>query len=226
VAGTDVVIDAVVLRRRPPGEARRGAEWEPTETAATVDGPAVVNQVFVEHPEWILGDLRVRHGQYNAADVTVTAQDEPVGALLTATLGDIAAAARASGLAATPRPAHRAAPHPTAAAASMEAHYKEGSLLATATGRFARVEAGRRAPFQPSPRSGAGELRAVIAPRDAFHRVIDAQRDGADDGAWEAARRDLNDAYDRYRDRYGPLNRSPWPQPAGPTTKGSPPSGG
>jgi hypothetical protein len=74
------------------------------------------------------------------------------------------------------------------------AHHKEGSLVVTATGVFARVEHGVAVRFQPNPKNGAGELRAVIAVRDALHEVLDAQTASIDDTAWDAARGRLKQA--------------------------------
>ncbi|MDQ6614911.1 MAG: hypothetical protein M3083_09215 [Actinomycetota bacterium] len=207
VAGTDVVIDLVILRRRPPGDTRQGGvAWERSVEVATADGPATINEVFAARPDWVLGELSRHHGQYNDHDLTVRPGPEPLERHLARVLADMADAARAAGLAATAR-AVGGEVIPIRRAAMRSAHHKEGSLLVTATGMFARVENGVAVRFQPNPKNGAGELRAAIAVRDALHEVLDAQTASIDDTAWEAARGRLNHAYDNYFSRYGALNR-------------------
>ncbi|MDP9072782.1 MAG: methyltransferase domain-containing protein, partial [Actinomycetota bacterium] len=78
VAGTDVVIDLVVLRRRAEGETRSGVGWERSVEVATADGPVTANEVFVTHPEWVLGELSCGNGQYNDHDLTVKARPGPL----------------------------------------------------------------------------------------------------------------------------------------------------
>jgi N12 class adenine-specific DNA methylase len=208
VAGTDVVIDLLVLRRRLDGEARRGPAWERSVEVATGDGPVAVNEVLAAHPQWVLGELGCRHGQYNDRDLTVRPRPgEPLAPQLEAVLGEITAAAHADGLVVTARPAGEVVPIGRAPAVTVGPDHKEGSLLVTATGLFARVEGGVAVRFQPDPKNGAAELRAVIAVRDALHEVLAAQAASVDDPAWEAARHRLNVAYDSYAYRYGPLNR-------------------
>ena len=209
VAGTDVVIDLVVLRRRADGEPRSGVGWERSVDMATADGPVTANEVFVAHPEWVLGELSCVNGQYNDHDLTVKARPGPLGPQLAEAVEAIATEARAAGLTMTTAPREAAR---TASAARAEvtlgAHHKEGSLLVTPTGLFARVEGGVAVRFEPSPKNGAAELRAVIGLRDAFHEVLAAQTGRWDDTLWEAARRRLNERYDQYTANYGPLNRS------------------
>ena len=72
VAGTDVVDrpadPAPPPRRRSPPGGRRGSaasRWPPP------TAPLAVNEVFAAHPDWVLGELSTRHGQYNDRDLTV-----------------------------------------------------------------------------------------------------------------------------------------------------------
>ena len=90
VAGTDVVIDLVVLRRREPELPPGGLDFERSVEVATPDGAVTVNQVFAERPEWVLGDLSCAGGQYNEHDLTVRARPgRSVVDQLTAALDDV-----------------------------------------------------------------------------------------------------------------------------------------
>jgi hypothetical protein len=50
VAGTEVVIDLVVLRRRHDGQPRSDLRWDRSVDVATSDGPVTANEVFGSHP--------------------------------------------------------------------------------------------------------------------------------------------------------------------------------
>lgn len=210
VAGTDVVIDLVVLRRREPQRPRRGLDFERAVEVATPDGSVTVNQVFAERPGWVLGDLSSVGGQYGQHDLTVRARPgASVVDQLAAALDEVALGALEAGLVVTERRA--ASPQRSASAGQLtsartEPWHKEGSLLASGT-RFSRVVDGRPEAFQPSPANGASELRALIALRDTVFELLEAQSRSWEDDSFESTRQRLNRQYDSYARRYGPLNR-------------------
>ncbi|HEY8719979.1 MAG TPA: helicase, partial [Pengzhenrongella sp.] len=74
-AGTDVVTDLVILRRREAGAVPVSDAWE-TVTPRVVDGEVVrINSYFDDHPEHILGDLSVGHGMYGENTLSVVSGD-------------------------------------------------------------------------------------------------------------------------------------------------------
>jgi N12 class adenine-specific DNA methylase len=209
VAGTDVVIDLVLLRRRHEHEAPAGPAWLHTRPVDTDSGPVEINEVFATHPDWVLGDLANVHGQYNDHDLTVRPTgDGPLATDLAGVLTGITATAVRDGLAyqlpTTPR---TGAPVTRSVEVDVEAWHKEGSLLTTPTGLFARVEAGVPRPYMPTPRKDTAELRALVRLRDSLYRLLDLESAGWDDTAPGEERARLNDLYDDYSARYGPLNR-------------------
>ncbi|PLS75695.1 MAG: helicase [Actinobacteria bacterium] len=210
VAGTDVVIDLVVLRRREPELPPRGVDFERTVEVATPDGSVRINQVFAARPGWVLGELSSVGGQYGEHDLTVRARPgAPVVDQLGAALDEIVVSALEAGLVVTERPTVAQRPSPSSAqlaSVKTEGWHKEGSLLATGA-RFARVVDGRPEPFTPSPANGASELRALIALRDTVFELLEAQSRTWDDHTFEPTRQRLNRQYDSYIRRYGPLNR-------------------
>ena len=75
-SGTDVVVDMVILRRRPPGAEPTGPAWEHVVPAPieTTDGaaPLEVNEYFLAHPDRVLGELASARGMYRDHELTVT----------------------------------------------------------------------------------------------------------------------------------------------------------
>jgi N12 class adenine-specific DNA methylase len=208
-AGTDVVCDVLILRRRDPQSANGSAGWEtvvPVEVAGTA---ASINQYFVAHPEHVLGDLVVGPGPYGRDDLIVRGRPGSHGAAAAAeALAGIAETAVHANLGWVPptglgpaRPPEREAPRE-----SLGSHLKEGSLTVTGGGDFARVRAGTTV-AHPAARSARAELRAVLEVRDALAATLDAQTVSADDEVFGAVQRRLNRAYDAYVDRFGPLSR-------------------
>src|SRR3546814_661607 len=80
-SGTDVVVDLLVLRRRPPGAEPAGPAWERVDAAPieTGDGaaPLEVNELYLARRDRVLGELAASRGMYRDHELTVT----PTGAL-------------------------------------------------------------------------------------------------------------------------------------------------
>jgi N12 class adenine-specific DNA methylase/uncharacterized protein (DUF3820 family) len=72
-AGTDVVTDMLILRKRLPGEAPGDTSWLKTGTVPDPDGgdDMPINQYFVDHPEQVLGRLDRSGTMYRAENVNV-----------------------------------------------------------------------------------------------------------------------------------------------------------
>jgi hypothetical protein len=61
-AGTDALMDLLILRRREPGQPARETGWETTHLL-DIDGRQVrINRHLAEHPELVLGELTVDRG--------------------------------------------------------------------------------------------------------------------------------------------------------------------
>ncbi len=205
IAGTDVVCDLIVLRRRDRDSPARGHPWS-NAVRASVPGEAeqksvLINEYFDRHPEQILGRLAIGRGMYREAEITV----EPTEALHEALA---AGTARIVQNDPTPqsRPISVRASTPGRAPSDLDAPAQEGALIATANG-FARVVDGRLDPFEPRYGKDSAELRRLIALRDSARAVLDAQVDGCSDAELIGLQADLSRTYDTYRRIYGPINR-------------------
>jgi N12 class adenine-specific DNA methylase len=72
---------------------------------------------------------------------------------------------------------------------------------------FAQVRNGELEPFQAKPKSRAPELRALCRLRDTMAEVLAIQSGTTDDGAFRSAQVLLNQRYDDYVARFGPISR-------------------
>ncbi len=201
-AGTAVVTDLLILRRREPGRPRDHPEWEQARLTS-LDGTQVpVNEYFLNHPDAVLGDMGAVNGTYRADDLVVTPTGDTINAL-TCGLERIAADAHVRHLTWTPRTAPASArPEPRAAS-----QHPDGYLQARPDGTFTEVADGVAIPFDV-PRTQAAELRMLLRLRDTAMELLHAETADADDTPeTERPRQELNRCYDQYARAFGPLNR-------------------
>jgi N12 class adenine-specific DNA methylase len=202
-AGTGVVTDLLILRRREPGRPAEATAWERTRMIGLDGAQVPVNEYFLDHPEAVLGELAAVHGACNAGDLVVRATADPATALAQA-LDRVAASAAARGLAWAP--AASGGPRPAGTPARRSAEL-DGFLRACPDGTFTRAEHGTEVPH-PVPAAQAGELRLLLRLRDAARALLAAEAaTGEDTAQIDALRAELNRCYDTYLATYGPVNR-------------------
>lgn len=195
-AGTEVVSDLLVMHRPHVDGELRG--W-PEAVPVTVEGvEVVVSAHFVEHPQMVLGGWALG-GMRHADDIRVIhtgARDGGYLAELAARLDTIAATA--------PRlEVEGRSPAAEVAATRRPADLPVGSIVPLGGGRFERwTSQGPTA--HVVPRTQQTELEWLCQLRDATRAVLRADANGSP--AVDERRR-LNERYDRYAGRFGPLNR-------------------
>ena len=203
-AGTGVVTDLLILRRREPGRQPDPAAWEQARPVV-LDGHQVpVNEHFLACPGAVLGELGAVHGAYNADDLVVTATPGvPLDEALTAALDTVVASARARGLTWSRRP-DDGGPEATPARRCQE---MDGYLRAGPDGTFTKVTGGLAEPH-PVPASQAAELQALLGLRDTVRALLDAEAASSEDTPQiSELRTDLGRRYDSYLHAFGPVNR-------------------
>ena len=202
-AGTDVVTDVLVLRRREDDRESADTAWERSHPIE-VDGATIrVNEYFLAHPGHVLG--RFGTGGMNAASEMTVVGDRVAAPALRAALHQIVETSQAAGLTQSQQP-----PDPTArpvALVGRSAAQPDGYLQAEPDGTFTRIEQGSVAVYQPAA-TQAAELRALIGLRDTEVALLEAEAASIDDTEdIDRLRATLNADYDAYLARYGPINR-------------------
>ena len=205
-AGTSVVTDLLILRRREPGRAPAPAAWEQAHLAE-LDGTQVpVNEYFLAHPHNVLGELTAVHGAYRAGDLTVRPTGDAIAALVQA-LQRLAADAKSQGLGWAPPGPAQPTPRPPAPAPAGGSQEPDGYLRARDDATFTKVVDGAEQPHLV-PRTQAAELRELLVLRDVVRALLDAEAASPDATPdMGRLRRQLGQRYDAYATRYGPLNR-------------------
>ena len=109
----------------------------------------------------------------------------------------------------TPLPAAVQAPPPPVVVKAPEviidrARRPPGSIFFE-SGQFWIIDRYQAVPYTGCPKSQVAELRALIEMRDTYLTMLDAERAGNE--TWVGLQQVLNERYDAYVERYGPLNR-------------------
>lgn len=209
-AGSDVITDLVVLRRREPGRVPAPAPWLDTVETDTATGVVRVNRLFAQRPELVLGTMGAGRAMYRDDDLVVTADgSRPLADQLRDRLAVEVATAREAHLDHRhrepdgPVPVHdrRAPPEVPVAAGT----------FVVRDGRVCRAGLdGTVAPVERLGDAGSRHVRALIGLRDSLVAVMDAERTGAPDDALTPLRGDLRGRYERFVARWGPLNQFKW----------------
>ncbi len=224
VAGTEVVTDILVLRRREDGKkpAPLTDRFLGLENATALDDTGEdkgvpINAVYTDHPEWVLGELRVGHGMYGEDTLSVAARaGANLGALVEDSLAAIVDTAKDAGL------GHTASWRDTLGPTRED--FERGLLavgratedeLAVGTLRHdeqaGTIERWDSLTWETVNTRGAkqvAEWGQLLSLRDTTHALITAQRDGGTStGQRQALREILGEQYDAYVARYGPINR-------------------
>ena len=158
-AGTSVVTDLLILRRREPGRQPDATAWEQARLTDLDGAQVAVNEYFLDHPEAVLGELGATNGAYRADDLVVTPAGDTIEAF-TRGLEHITTSARARGLAWTP--SHRGHDQ----AGSGAAVPAPGRVPAGPRRRHVHRGRGRRSPaVRGPPQPDRGVARPARPPR-------------------------------------------------------------
>ncbi len=212
-AGTSVVTDVIMLRKRMPGEAAAGPAWAEVKGIDTKDGPSAINEYYVAHPEMVLGQQRLS-GYYDDENRRINGLRRD-GEYVVVSYDQTAAELDAKFAAAVERLPQNIYSPLTASAATVKAETakidfdpsvrREGVVYLDKTGDVMRVENGvgvRLADRVKLSDKDVKWMKGFVGIRDLVQSARAAQFNDKD---WEPALKALNKAYDAFRKAHGPL---------------------
>lgn len=211
-AGTDVVTDLVILRRREAGEVPGDASWTRT-VPVSVDGEVFQrNEYFEANPDHVLGEQIVRKGRFGPELTVVphggTADVVPIAAALRDRLTRIAADATVKGLTFTEPSTNQLLTAGTAQdSAVAELPEWDGMIVVTDNGSFMARDGEVMVPFEV-PKSAGTELAQLVQLRDLAHQQLQMQSvEDEDTPSIVEHREQLAAVYQAHVSKYGPINR-------------------
>jgi N12 class adenine-specific DNA methylase len=194
-AGTEVTTDILFMRKRAPGAQPAGHAWRKLETIDSPDGPIAINEYYARHPEMMLGTMKLQGAMYSASEPTLEGNITPE--LLRRAIGALPEGAYI--------PRHEArGPPPALPDADAFTGIKDGAF-AERDGVIV-IRNGTR--FEATGISGtaAARVRGMMTVRDAVRLVFRTQLEDAPEERIVEARKHLNNLYDFFVARYGPLS--------------------
>jgi hypothetical protein len=198
-AGTQVTTDIVFLRRRledgPPGD----QPWLELAETETPDGPLRINRYFAENPQMMLGEMRLASGLYSAAEPLLIGEADGLEERIAAaarTMTANAFIARSKALKGVAR----------APAIDQPADgIKDGAFYRRDRQIYRKLSGvGER---QSLSIADSARLTALIELRDLVNGLLGKQASGERDGC-DDLRAHLNERYDAFHARFGPINKT------------------
>lgn len=203
-AGTKVVADLIIVRKRLPGEVSKSEPWKEIVEAPTPHGtPVKVNEYWVANPENILGTLNFGHGTTSGRPGMIVDKPDNLEELLEGAVDrvpeNILNAKQSTGKTLSNDTKNRQS---TIVFRDDEPYIVQGEHLVP----LQDVVSWTQARFKPeTKRAKAMEIKSLVAVRDALSGVFDAQR--VSDDAIDA-RKALDKAYNEHVAKYGFISDS------------------
>ena len=202
-ASTDALTDVLIFRKRLPDETPQPFTWEHSRLHDFEGGRAPLNSYYEDHPERVLGQMRVAHGMYNAETLQVVNRDlETVGDQLTDALTVVTDEGRAKGLIVTDTPPEALTP------VRLEKPSRDvGQIEALDDGTFMVLRSSGPEPLEV-PKKHQQELRAMLDLRDKTRSLLALEEASREDTPQlVSARGATREAYQSFTQRFGGLNR-------------------
>ncbi|MEU9925141.1 DEAD/DEAH box helicase family protein [Streptomyces griseoluteus] len=201
-AGTHVVTDLLVFRRREEGQTPGDDSWVKS-TPMELGGHEVpVNQYFQKNPKNILGELTVGRGQFSDHDLTVKSdQNAPVA--LRAALARMAQDARTRGL------TYDATLQNHELSLDLAGDVRDGSIVRGKDGAFMTVEFGNWVELDVHPRQRE-QLGRLLELKELTNALVELERTTEAEGETEQMRKlraELARAYDFYVKKHNSPNK-------------------
>ena len=191
-AGTEVVSDILFLQKRD-----RMVDIEPEWVQlGTNDDGITMNRYFLDHPDMVLGEMKMVSGPYGPEPTCVPFPDQPLDSLLSNAVqnihGEISAYEREEELEGEDQ--------------SIEADPTVRNFSYTLVdGKLYYRENSRMNPVEVS-KTAESRIRGMIGLRDCVRTLLEYQTEDYPDGMIRQQQAKLNDLYDRFTHDYGLIN--------------------
>ncbi|MFG6197775.1 helicase-related protein [Nonomuraea sp. JJY05] len=200
-AGTDVVTDLLVFRKRGEGEPAGDTSWINAPKTDVNGSQHPINTYFQAHPENILGEQTTGRGQFTDHDVIVKGDRDAAPAMREA-LDRIVADAQQRGdvFEQSAEPVER-----LQLVSRHEGH--DGALHLNDDGSFSQVQRGAANPANIHP-TQVDQLTALVGLRDVARALLaEENASETDTPRMDELRAELNRRYDAYTRKWGAISK-------------------
>lgn len=196
-AGTEVTTDIIILKKRAPQTEAQGETWTKLEDYKSADGPMQINEYYAHHPEMMLGKMGLQGSMYAEKSAALTGEltPEKLAAAVSLLPENVVGPARAED-----RPAFD-----TLSAMAEAGDVKEGAF--TVKDGVVMIREGDKLIPAGMNVEQASRVKGLINLRDAVRSVFRSQINDAPDSEIKAAQKKLNEFYDAFVSKYGPVHQ-------------------
>ncbi len=198
-AGTEVTTDIIMLRKMHPDEISRRPAWRELRDFTNHNFERIpINEYFVERPHMMLGHLQLTGSMYRENEPTLEGDGRVLGdALATAIIELPSGIYHAQRIEVAELLTEQTIPAPDLV--KPNAYCIHDGIVC-----IREENALRRLTDLPS--ETRSRIRGLIQVRDAVRSCLRSQLDGSSEEQVAEARQQLNQAYDRFAARFGPVN--------------------
>ena len=198
-ANTEVTTDIVMLRKRLPGELPSGPAWKELKEICNSSGEIIpVNEYFADHPEMMLGEMRLEGRMYQRGEPTLAGNGQPLETRL------------AEAIALLPRDIYRcqrtAVVLPTLEQSFPTPEHIKPNAYTIVNDRIGFRDGDRVVMLDALPVQRAQRIRGLIRVRDSVRRCLRSQVEATNETDFESARQQLNQTYDWFVGKFGPIS--------------------
>ena len=199
-AGTQVVTDILILKKRAAGTAYAGESFlEAPYTNVSGYQGANINEYFNNHPEMVLGTAEFARGMYGANSLTYNPLTDR---------GSLEEQIKEAFKHIKGKMDYQTKPSPEKANFAVERATKKtknGGLVVNADGSISRNEDGELVQVKADAKT-AKRIAGLLTIRDAYRKLANYLQQGQDAKYINQARKALNEAYDSFVKGYGYIN--------------------
>jgi N12 class adenine-specific DNA methylase len=196
-AGTSVVTDILILKKRADKTAYAGEDFQDVTWQNYSGGGAAVNSYFANHPEMVLGEVALARGMYSAYEMTVNPHKDKgsLGEQIRRAMENIQGRMDYSQQLSPEKANFRQAEQRKR---RQKLQVKDGVVhTLDETGKLTKLEVDE---------DTAKRISGMVAIRDAHGALCDGLLQGVNKRESNALRKKLNAAYDSFVEKYGYLN--------------------
>ncbi len=198
-ANTEVTTDILVLQKRPPRAKATGIAWHKLGAYTNSKGEVLeINEYYVERPHMMLGEMRLEGRMYQRNEPTLVGDRKDI------------AAALAKAIAHLPEnvyePLKRAVANPNAEQVIPAPGHVKPNAYTIHDDEIAIRQGDELKTLRHLPSQTKLRIRGMIQVRDAVRECLRTQIEDRDNDDILLARTKLNQTYDRFFSRHGPLS--------------------
>lgn len=195
-AGTEVVTDIIVLRKRAAFTPYKGEAFGSAKYTLIGKSGAYINEYFADHPEMVLGTPEMTGSMYGKDGLTYKALKGDLNKQIISAFKNITGKME--------YPKHPTVEKVNRDAAIAEAKGKEGSLVAKGS-KIYKINDGQLVERKTTEKQAAITAK-ILSIRDTARGLLNMQLQGASEMDIKAARSQLNKAYDAFVKQHGFIN--------------------